>query len=78
MDEEWRAKALSGRAHGMRRQSGVEEKEGEEATQVSSSGCGERQVLWTPLFLKVWPVTTCLPISLGLYKKQIPGPLPTY
>ena len=48
-DEEASAKALSGRGQGMQRHSGVEEKEGEEATWESWSGCGERQVLWTQL-----------------------------
>lgn len=35
-DEETSAKALIGKGHGMKRPSGVEEKEKEEATQLSS------------------------------------------
>lgn len=48
-DGETSAKALGRRGHSTQRQSGVEKKEGEEATQVSLSRCGEKQAFRTEL-----------------------------
>lgn len=77
MMTEQEPKPLAGGDTAGRRRVGAEEKEGEEAT-------GKPKLMWkvwrktsvldSAVFLKLWPVTTCLQMSLGLYKKQIPGP----